>query len=169
MSDRTWAGHGISSSAKRRKCLPTDGGSVVSGTSKSTLSTSNPSTSVSSGTKNTESYRGEEYLLKEANSLSNTAVLSTDKNLRFRNPSNRASATTIAKAVSTTASVSTADNGPGSSVPVPPVPHDCHYRKPSFTAPSSLSSRLIRTMCFLAFITCTDLLSIPSADAKSKS
>ena len=166
MSDRTWAGHGISSSAKRRKCLPTDGGSVVS--SKSTLSTSNPSTSVNSGTKNTESYRGEEYLLKGANSLSNT-VLSTVKNLRFRNPSNRASATTIAKAVSTTASVSTADNGPGSSVPVPPVPHDCHYRKPSFTAPSSLSSRLIRTMCFLALITCTDLLSIPSADAKSKS
>ena len=166
MSDRTWAGHGISSSAKRRKCLPTDGGSVAP---KSTLSTSNPSTSVNSGTKNTESYRGEgEYLLKGANSLSNTAVLSTDKNLRFRNPSNRASATTIAKAVSTTASVSTADNGPGSSVPVPPVPHDCHYRKPSFTAPS-LSSRLIRTMCFLAFITCTDLLSIPSADAKSKS
>ena len=166
MSDRTWAGHGISSSAKRRKCLPTDGGSVVS--SKSTLSTSNPSTSVNSGTKNTESYRGEEYLLKGANSLSNT-VLSTVKNLRFRNPSNRASATTIAKAVSTTASVSTADNGPGSSVPVPPVPRDCHYRKPSFTAPSSLSSRLIRTMCFLALITCTDLLSIPSADAKSKS
>ena len=164
------AGHGISSSAKRRKCLPTDGGSVVSGASKSTLSTSNPSTSVNSGTKNTESYRGEgEYLLKGANSLSNTAVLSTDKNLRFRNPSNRASATTIAKAVSTTASVSTADNGPGSSVPVPPVPYDCHYRKPSFTAPSSLSSRLIRAMCFLAFITCTDLLSIPSADAKSKS
>ena len=154
------------SSAKRRKCLPTDGGS---GASKSTLSTSNPSTSVNSGTKNTESYRGEgEYLLKGANSLSNT-VLSTVKNLRFRNPSNRASATTIAKAVSTTASVSTADNGPGSSVPVPPVPHDCHYRKPSFTAPSSLSSRLIRTLCFLAFITCTDLLSIPSADAKSKS